>query len=541
MQDAASLTSENNAPRPEPSLHITKTRDIPDQLGGLSRTSSPVQAFSKAESFPKEYKLGLSSSTTPPTQKVSAIPRPQDKARLSAHGIQTSARKSPQPGERSGQGHVPQRSIGAPSTTTHHTTPAVVERRLHDRNIGLGVKPSKVSAGHSMIPRSVQPPKKPSRVSSLARHFEQLSREFENERQKARQQRANSIRLSRAIPTRSSNPIVQVYKNVHDAVERDPSEEDILPRGAPETIPEQPASMPADVPSALQPPAQVQRPESPASEAVASSPDTQPLGEGYEETGERESERTEQTPEPNQTPKDDEAIYSDEEKQEEELPKHERVSLIKTLTNFWAERSSSNWTALDYPLSTFDHVFEDSDIIVREDEPSSLIAFALDSEDYKQKLAACQSVSEPKGSDTSLDEADSACEDSLLRETGTHLKYQFQESQSKMTCKIFYAEQFDALRRKCGVSHRIVESLSRCMKWDSQGGKSQSLFLKTMDQRFILKSLSPMESQAFLKFAPGYFSIMSEVLFHELPSAIAKMFGFYQVIIKNPATDVEFD
>ncbi|KAI5279728.1 1-phosphatidylinositol-3-phosphate 5-kinase, partial [Ascosphaera acerosa] len=63
----------------------------------------------------------------------------------------------------------------------------------------------------------------------------------------------------------------------------------------------------------------------------------------------------------------------------------------------------------------------------------------------------------------------------------------------------------------------------------------------TADQRFILKSLSPLESQAFLKFAPGYFSIMSEVLFHELPSAIAKMFGFYQVIIKNPATDVDFD
>jgi 1-phosphatidylinositol-3-phosphate 5-kinase len=34
---------------------------------------------------------------------------------------------------------------------------------------------------------------------------------------------------------------------------------------------------------------------------------------------------------------------------------------------------------------------------------------------------------------------------------------------------------------------------------------------------------------------------MSEALFHELPSAIAKMFGFYQVIIKNPATGTEFN
>jgi hypothetical protein len=35
-------------------------------------------------------------------------------------------------------------------------------------------------------------------------------------------------------------------------------------------------------------------------------------------------------------------------------------------------------------------------------------------------------------------------------------------------------------------------------------------FLKTLDDRFILKSLSPIETQAFLKFAPAYFQIMSE-------------------------------
>ena len=108
-----------------------------------------------------------------------------------------------------------------------------------------------------------------------------------------------------------------------------------------------------------------------------------------------------------------------------------------------------------------------------------------------------------------------------------------------MLCKIFFAEQFDAVRRKCGVSDRIVESLSRCMKWDSKGGKTKSLFLKTLDDRFVLKSLSPIETQAFLKFAPNYFQIMSEAFFHELPSVIAKMLGFYQVIIKNPVTGVE--
>lgn len=130
-------------------------------------------------------------------------------------------------------------------------------------------------------------------------------------------------------------------------------------------------------------------------------------------------------------------------------------------------------------------------------------------------------------------------EHALLRQTGTHLKYQFQEGQAKMLCKVFYAEQFEALRKKCGVADRIVESLSRCLKWDSKGGKTKSIFLKTLDDRFVLKSLAPVETQAFLKFAPAYFQIMSEALFHDLPSAIAKMFGFYQIIIKNPVTGIE--
>jgi len=108
-----------------------------------------------------------------------------------------------------------------------------------------------------------------------------------------------------------------------------------------------------------------------------------------------------------------------------------------------------------------------------------------------------------------------------------------------MFCKIFYAEQFDALRRNCGVADRYVESLSRCIKWDSKGGKTKSVFLKTLDDRIVLKQLSQTETTAFLKFAPSYFHIMSEALFHELPTAIAKMLGFYQIFIKNPLTGTE--
>jgi 1-phosphatidylinositol-3-phosphate 5-kinase len=67
-----------------------------------------------------------------------------------------------------------------------------------------------------------------------------------------------------------------------------------------------------------------------------------------------------------------------------------------------------------------------------------------------------------------------------------------------MTCKIFYAEQFDALRRKCGVAERIIETLSRCLKWDSRGGKTKSVFLKTLDDRLVLKVSEGQHETLFL-------------------------------------------
>ncbi|CRK40944.1 hypothetical protein BN1708_008395, partial [Verticillium longisporum] len=238
-----------------------------------------------------------------------------------------------------------------------------------------------------------------------------------------------------------------------------------------------------------------------------------------------------------------------------ELPKHQKKSLMKLLTNFWAERSASGWPILDYPVNPSDHIFIDSDVIVREDEPSSVIAFAMSSDDYLGKLADIRKqwqIAIQKGyeagstdakssgiSDTGGEFVEADLEKSLLRATGTHLKYQFKEGTATMMCKIFYAEQFDALRRKCGASDRIVESLSRCLKWDSKGGKTKSVFLKTLDDRLVCKALSPIETAAFLRFAPAYFGIMAEALFHDLPSVIAKMLGFFQIIIKNPVTGVE--
>lgn len=438
-----------------------------------------------------------------------------------------------------------------------------IEKKLTERLVINTLKGTR-KGSTSAIPRFVGNKKKEVKVTSLARHFEQLSREFERERIKDRKQRAAKYRDSRAfLPRASTKAVVEVYNDVAQAVEE---QEPLVSQ----EVEHQPL-VPQKERSINQ--SQASRPESLQQEQDTSQPtitdgsitviDTQPSMPS-EPVTQREELATGETGNTTQNTStavsDDDSAIDDEEKNtldtikdiadsidaRGEVPEGtQKSNLMKIITNFWAERSASSWPQLEYPLSASDHIFMDSDIIVREDEPSSLISFALGCDDYQAKLedirrqshSALQESSEGPESSEYSDEVE--LEQSLLCDTGKHLKYQFQEGSARMLCKIFYAEQFDALRRKCGVADRIVESLSRCLKWDSKGGKTKSVFLKTLDDRLVMKSLSPVETSAFLRFAPAYFGLMAEALFHDLPSVIAKMLGFFQISIKNPVTGTD--
>ncbi|KAK3336752.1 hypothetical protein B0T19DRAFT_50207 [Cercophora scortea] len=454
------------------------------------------------------------------------------------------------------------------------------EKKFTDR-LSLGTLKNR-KPGPSGIPRYVH--KRESKVSTLARHFEQLSREFEKERMRDRKQRAAKMHPTRAfLPRASTKAIVEVYEDVDQAVrEPGPSDDDHVDKdfsgkkpaettNAPGVMPDGSSAKPAEAeaegegeakveaePSTTEPPSQESREDAAADEEMDNSRHESQAGSDDEGAGSDADQST--LTFDDILPDVKEIAESLEPSGEipEELPRHQKKSLMTMLTNFWAERSASGWPQLDYPINATDHIFIDSDVVVREDEPSSLVAFALSSEDYKVKLADIRhqwKMSNQRDTDESGDGLEmkvshihgsagdiieeEGLEKSLLRSTGTHLKYQFTEGSAKMMCKIFYAEQFDALRRKCGASDRIIESLSRCLKWDSKGGKTKSVFLKTLDDRLVMKSLSPIETSAFLRFAPAYFNIMAEALFHDLPSVIAKMLGFFQVIIKNPLTNTE--
>ena len=434
------------------------------------------------------------------------------------------------------------------------------EKKFTDR-IGIGALKNHRKPAPSGIPRYVH--KRESKVSTLARHFEQLSREFEKERLRDRKQRAAKMQTTRAfLPRSSTKAVVEVYEDVDQAVrEPGPSDDDHN-----EKRPVEASNVTDSTPEDSQPKSSGSRPSSP--KEPHSQPMTTETDEQRQESQAGSEDEAEGSDADHSTityddiPPDVKEIAASLEPNEEipeELPRHQKNSLMTMLTNFWAERSASSWTPLEYPINNTDHILLNSDVFVREDEPSSLVAFALSSEDYKAKLGDIRQqwkmsnqrdttdessdgiemkAGRPAGiANAALDEEE--LEKSLLRSTGTHLKYQFTEGSARMMCKIFYAEQFDALRRKCGAADRIVESLSRCLKWDSKGGKTKSVFLKTLDDRLVMKSLSPVETSAFLKFAPSYFRIMAEALFHDLPSVIAKMLGFFQVVIKNPLTNTE--
>ncbi|KAL2167326.1 hypothetical protein VTG60DRAFT_1427 [Thermothelomyces hinnuleus] len=457
------------------------------------------------------------------------------------------------------------------------------DKKFADR-IGLGALKSHRKAGPSGIPRYVH--KRESKVSTLARHFEQLSREFEKERLKDRKQRAAKMHHTRAfLPRSSTRTIVEVYKDVDQAVQEPAPEDDQLldkERGdkpaeqsstiaADATLPESQRSKPPETECSLPQERISSEPTSQQDETVAQTEAAEGRQEGragFEDEGAESDGDNPAITLDDILPNVKEFADTLEPSEEipEELPKYQKKSLMTMLTNFWAERSASGWPQLEYPINATDHIFFDSDVIIREDEPSSLVAFALNSEDYRSKLAEIRqkwdTPDEPEAGDSSSDglamkgpqttsgpdsakpgnkasKSDAELERSLLRKTGMHVKYQFTDGSARMTCQIFYAEQFDALRRKCGVADRFVESLSRCLKWDSKGGKTKSVFLKTLDERFVLKSLSPSETSSFLRCAPNYFTIMKEALFHDLPSVIAKMFGFFRVFIKNPLTNTE--
>ncbi|KAF8025937.1 hypothetical protein BT93_F2693 [Corymbia citriodora subsp. variegata] len=218
--------------------------------------------------------------------------------------------------------------------------------------------------------------------------------------------------------------------------------------------------------------------------------------------------------------------------------------------------------------------FNDTVVPVYDDEPTSIIAYALTSPDYHAQISDCEKSKDGPDSSVSLplfdsvnllslnslndatwdslksfgsmDESISSTSgsrssqsmDPLLSAKDLHARVSFNDEspqgRAKYTVTCYYAKQFEALRRICCPSELdFIRSLSRCKKWGAQGGKSNVFFAKTLDDRFIIKQVTKTELESFIKFAPAYFKYLSESIGSGSPTCLAKIVGIYQVSSKH--------
>ncbi|XP_062087941.1 1-phosphatidylinositol-3-phosphate 5-kinase FAB1B isoform X2 [Humulus lupulus] len=208
-------------------------------------------------------------------------------------------------------------------------------------------------------------------------------------------------------------------------------------------------------------------------------------------------------------------------------------------------------------------------IPVYDDEPSSIISYALASRQYQYQVSdegerqkeigefMSSSLSDSMNYQSFHSSDDTASEsyrsfgsaeegilsgsrglDPLSYTKALHARVSFGEDgplgNVKYSVTCYYARRFDALRRICCPSELdYIRSLSRCKKWGAQGGKSNVFFAKTLDDRFIIKQVTKTELESFLKFAPHYFKYLSDAISTRSPTCLAKIVGIYQVTSKH--------
>ncbi|KAK5792442.1 1-phosphatidylinositol-3-phosphate 5-kinase FAB1B-like [Gossypium arboreum] len=211
----------------------------------------------------------------------------------------------------------------------------------------------------------------------------------------------------------------------------------------------------------------------------------------------------------------------------------------------------------------------DTVIPVYDDEPTSMISYALASPEYRfqvsdevdgpkesgdltasvsltdsviQSLLSVDEMNlDPHRSFGSTDNQAGSCNsnmDPLSSTKSLHVRVSFGDDGSsdkvKYTVTCYYAKRFEALRRMCCPSELdFIRSLSRCKKWSAQGGKSNVFFAKTLDDRFIIKQVTKTELESFIKIASGYFKYLTESIDSRSPTCLAKILGIYQVTTKH--------
>ncbi|TFY71832.1 hypothetical protein EVG20_g1173 [Dentipellis fragilis] len=414
-----------------------------------------------------------------------------------------------------------------------------------------------------------------SKVSNIAKHFERINRDTERANR-----RYAVIRGRRARPVASARAKVEVLDSVKDAImdesESSDSSSEADDEGGDEDDTRKSSDKPSPESSGTLPSVVVQA----EPEAIVEAPSTADVDLGKIEEGVPVPSTSDPLvavrdavpsippspllsaffppKEPMSPPPSDLDIG----------PGQERHSLLKALSGFWPQQYSQPRNRVemegDDPMTDPEHIFRDSSMVVRTDEPTSIIALALNSPHYREMLARSRAEKrqsrEPKVTDggeafmpddrsvaesnstwgvVNVETTDGINPSDELRVPSSKLPWAitFESGGLTISCTVLYPEQFDALRRTYDCEKSMIESLARCIKWDASGGKSGSAFLKTRDDRFIAKEMSRAEVQTMETFAPAYFDYMSSAVSANRPTLLAKVFGCYKITFKKTGRD----
>ncbi|BGP47258.1 Mitochondrial distribution and morphology protein 12 [Rhodotorula kratochvilovae] len=447
--------------------------------------------------------------------------------------------------------------------------------RPSSRNVGLS-RPTASSAS-KMTSRRVVSTGTGRHVSNMRRHWDSIAQASEK-RQAMRK---------RARPIITSQPTVQIFESIHDAIKEDSDDEDASSvsdaesGGADDEFDDEQEpperdedGKPADRHSPaesvnLRPPVPTPAPSTSAPPAVSSMSDAlarssngaepsashlhpPPLHEHASSPADRSDSNFPSVPPSPLMP--DSLTFP--RMSEGESSGAERRSIFNAFSSLWNYRNG-DFSPLAYPTLATEHVYADNPVLLRDDEPTSIIAHALSSKKYYQAFENANlprireglsraSMGDISGEPTSFatpHESDVAQTIEEILRASTQRSFKLGDVELgdiSARCTVFWVEQFEALRRQCGCDKQFIESLSRCLKWDAVGGKSKVDFMKTLDDRFIVKQLSRPEMEVFARFAPAYFQYMADALFQGKPTVLAKVFGIYRISLGKQYRNVEF-
>ncbi|KAI3422506.1 hypothetical protein GPALN_013012 [Globodera pallida] len=106
------------------------------------------------------------------------------------------------------------------------------------------------------------------------------------------------------------------------------------------------------------------------------------------------------------------------------------------------------------------------------------------------------------------------------------------------TVKVYFPEQFERFRSLIfrDGEKSFINSLSSSSPWYPQGGKSGAVFSRTDNERFVLKTMSRFELDAFKHCALKYIDYISMALMERKLTALCKIFGAFTVNATNKKT-----